>query len=177
MVRKLFSTIFTVILLPKINQSGIRPDDSTTNQLLYFVGEIHQALDSTECFEVRPVFLDISKAFGKVWHHGQIFKLKPNGISGNLLKLFQNYLSNRKQCVVLNDSYSDYSGIESGVPQGTLIDSHLTWNYHTDMLAAKLSRNIEMLTKIRHYVTNDTLRTIYFRIFSSIMMYGSQVWE
>ena len=59
---------------------------------------------------------------------------------------------------------------------GTLIDSHLTWNYHTDMLAAKLSRNIGMLTKRRHYVTNDTLRTIYFAIFSSIMMYGSQVW-
>ena len=58
---------------------------------------------------------------------------------------------------------------------GTLIDSHLTWNYHTDMLAAKYSRNIGMLTKIRHYVTNDTLRTIYFGIFSSIMN-GSQVW-
>ena len=59
---------------------------------------------------------------------------------------------------------------------GILIDSHLTWNYHTDMLAAKLSRNVGMLTKIRHYVTNETLRTIYFGIFSSIMMYGSQVW-
>ena len=44
------------------------------------------------------------------------------------------------------------------------------------MLAAKLSRNIGILTKIRHYVTNDTLRTIYFGIFSSIMIYGSQVW-
>ena len=57
-----------------------------------------------------------------------------------------------------------------------MIDSHLTWNYHTEMLAAKLSRNVGMLAKIRHYVTNDTLRTIYFGIFSSIMMCGSQVW-
>ena len=31
---------------------------------------------------------------------------------------------------------------------GILIDSHLTWNYHADMLAAKLSRNVRMLTKI-----------------------------
>ena len=31
------------------------------------------------------VFLDISKAFDKVWHEGVIFKLKCNGISGNLL--------------------------------------------------------------------------------------------
>ena len=82
--------------------------DSTTNQLLYLLDEIHQAFDSTKSFEVRAVFLDISKAFDKVWHDGLIFKLEQNGISGNILKLFQNYLSNRKQRVVLNGSYSDF---------------------------------------------------------------------
>ena len=46
------------------------------------------------------------------------FKLKQNGIFGSL---FQNDLSNRKQCVVLNCSYSDYSCIESGVPQGSIL--------------------------------------------------------
>ena len=82
------------------NQSGFRPGDSTTNQLLYLVDEIHQAFDSTACYEVRAVFLDISKAFDKVWHDGLILKLKQNGISGSLLNLFQNYLSNRKQRVL-----------------------------------------------------------------------------
>ena len=48
-------------------------------------------------------------------------KLEQNGISGNLLKLFENYLSNRKQRVVQNGSYSDYSSIESGVPQGSVL--------------------------------------------------------
>ena len=52
------------------NQSGFRPADSTTNQLLFLLDEIHQAFDSTESFEVRAVFLDISKAFDKVWHDG-----------------------------------------------------------------------------------------------------------
>ena len=103
------------------NQSGFRPEDSTTNQLLYLVDEIHQAFDSTESLEVRAVFLDISKAFDKVWHGGLIFKLEQNGISGGLLKLFANYLSNRKQRVVLNGSYSEYSNIESGVPQGSVL--------------------------------------------------------
>ena len=81
------------------NQSGVRPGDSTTNQLLYIVDETHQAFDSTECFEDRAVFLDISNAFAKAWHDGLIFKLKQNGTDSSL-KLFQNYLSNRKQCVV-----------------------------------------------------------------------------
>ena len=71
--------------------------------------------------EIRAVFLDISKAFDKVWHDGLIFKLTQNGISDSLLKLFKNYLHNIKQCVVLNGSCSDYSTIESGVPQGSVL--------------------------------------------------------
>ena len=71
------------------NQSGFRPGDSTTNQLIDLVDGIHQAFDSKKPLEVRAVFLDISKAFDKVWHDGLIFKTRQNGISDNLLKLFK----------------------------------------------------------------------------------------
>ena len=71
--------------------------------------------------EVCAVFLDISKAFDKVWHDVLIFKLKQNGFSGSLLQLFENYLLNRNQRVVLNGSLSNYSVIESGVPQGSVL--------------------------------------------------------
>ena len=100
------------------NQSGFRPGDSTTNQLLFLVDEIHQVFEDTKSLEVRAVFLDVSQAFDKVWHDGLIFKLKQNGISGILLKFFESYLYYRKQRVVLNGSFSDYSVIQSGVPQG-----------------------------------------------------------
>ena len=79
------------------NQSGFRPGDSTTNQLLLLIDEIHQAFENRNSLEVRAVFLDISKAFDKVWHDGLIFKLKQNGISGSLLKLFENFLHDRRQ--------------------------------------------------------------------------------
>ena len=72
--------------------------------------EIHKNFDCG--LEVRSVYLDMSKAFDKVWHDGLVFKLEQNGISGSLLKLFQNYLSHSKQRVVLNGSASDYSSIE-----------------------------------------------------------------
>ena len=55
-----------------INQSGFRPGDSTTNQLLFLVDEIHQAFEDPKSLEVRAVFLDNSKAFDKVWHDGLI---------------------------------------------------------------------------------------------------------
>ena len=56
-----------------------------------------------------------------MWHDGLIFKLKQNGISGSHLKFFESYLQNRKQRVVLNGSFSDYSVIQSGVPQGSVL--------------------------------------------------------
>ena len=107
----LYKHLITHHLITK-NQSGFRPGDSTTNQLIDLVDEIHQAFDSTKSFEVRAVFLDISKAFDYVWHDGLIFKMRQNGISGKLLKLFQNYQ---------NGFSSDYSCIESGIPQGSVL--------------------------------------------------------
>ena len=103
------------------NQSGFRPGDSVTNQLIYLVDEIFKSFDCNENLEVRSVYLDMSKAFDKVWHEGIIFKLKQNGVTGNLLKLLENYLSNRKQIVVLNEMHSDWGLINSGVPQGSVL--------------------------------------------------------
>ena len=95
------------------------------------------AFEDPNSLEVRAVFLDISKAFDKVWHEGLIFKMKENGICGNLLKFFENYLCNRKQRVVLNGSYSEYSTIESGVPQGSVLFfffMHISVHYGRDIL-------------------------------------------
>ena len=57
---------------------------------------------------------------------------------------------------------------------GILIDSQLNFSYHINSISNKLGRAIGMLAKIRHYFTKDTLRSIYFGIFSSVLIYGSQ---
>ena len=69
------------------NQSGFKPGDSCINQILPI---------TYNDYEVRGIFLDISKVFEKIWQDGLIFKLEENGISGNLLKVLKHFLTNRK---------------------------------------------------------------------------------
>ena len=59
---------FTKTNLITKHQSGFRPGDSTINQLIDLIDTIHQSFDSSPTLEVRAVFMDISKAFDKVWH-------------------------------------------------------------------------------------------------------------
>ena len=86
--RLLYNEIFGFFLdkgLISANQSGFKPGDSCINQLLSTTRNIYKSFD--DGYEVRGVFLDISKAFHQVWHDGLIFKLQENGVSGN----FENF--------------------------------------------------------------------------------------
>ena len=70
---------------------------------------------------MRGVFLDISKAFDKVWYEGLIYKSKQNGIPGELLNILIDFLNNRKQRVVLNGQSSNWVDVKAAVPQGSII--------------------------------------------------------
>ena len=71
-------------------QSGFRSGDSTVMQLVYIVNKIYDCLNRGN--EVRAVFLDISKAFDRVWHAGLLAKMKNLGVGGTLLNWFESYL-------------------------------------------------------------------------------------
>ena len=75
------------------------------------------------------MFLDISKAFDKVWHKGLIHKLKQNGIGGPLLKILTDFLMSRKQRVVRNGQHSSGSDVLAGVPQGSILGPLLSLIY------------------------------------------------
>ena len=114
---------FTKNSLISQNQLEFKPGDSCTNQLLSITHQIYKSFDNSH--EVRSVFLDMSKTFDKEWHKCLIFKLKQNGMSGNLLSTLNDFLRLRKQRVVLNGQLSSWSNIESAGPQGSILGSLL----------------------------------------------------
>ena len=101
------------------NQSSFKSGDSCIKQRISITHEIYKSFD--DGYEVRGVFLDISKSFDKVWHQGLHCKLRKSGISGELLNTLTDFLDNRTQRVILNGQYSSWAKVEAGVPQDSIL--------------------------------------------------------
>ena len=59
---------------------------------------------------------------------------------------------------------------------GVYLNDSLTWETHFKNLIPKLNRAIGLLSKVRHYTPKFLLKTIYYSLFNSHLIYGSQIW-
>ena len=93
--------------------------------------EIGCALDCG--IEPDIIYLDFAKAFDSVCPAKLVSKLKALGIGDPLLKWLQSYLTERKQRVVDNGTYSAWTDVGSGIPQGSLLGPILFLLFDNDM--------------------------------------------
>ena len=99
--------------------SAYRKNYSSQNILISLTEEWRKKLDNN--FVVGAVLTDLSKAFYCIPHDLIIAKLSAYNFSDEALPYIYSYLTNRKQCVCINNTHSQLETIISGVPQGSIL--------------------------------------------------------
>ena len=101
------------------NQHGFRKSRSTISAIAQLLNDVYAYINS----KVNPyiIFLDLKKAFDTVSHTKLIVKLGAMGLDEETLCRLESYLTNRQQCVKVDDVISDLLPISYGVPQGSIL--------------------------------------------------------
>ena len=102
------------------NQHGFLPNRSCTSQMVPFVNTLSLTLNSKGQADV--IYFDFAKAFDSVSHDIILKKLKfMFNIDGLLLSFIKSYLKDRMQRVIIENQFSSFARVRSGVPQGSIL--------------------------------------------------------
>ncbi|GBM39222.1 RNA-directed DNA polymerase from mobile element jockey [Araneus ventricosus] len=105
-------------IIPK-EQFGFRAQHSTIHQLLRVTNSITEGMNNK--FYTGGIFLDIQKAFDRVWHDGLIYKLIQLNFPKYLINILKSFLENRTFKVVIHGERSNTGVIKAGTPQGSVL--------------------------------------------------------
>uniref|UniRef100_A0A2S2NK85 RNA-directed DNA polymerase from mobile element jockey n=1 Tax=Schizaphis graminum TaxID=13262 RepID=A0A2S2NK85_SCHGA len=132
------SKVFERIILSRLKylinirneQHAFRTGHSTTTQLITLIDDLTSKTQEGE--KTVAVFLDVAKAFDRVWHQGLIYKLMTTNVPLPLIKLVDSFLKNRSFQIKIDDHLSTPRKINAGVPQGSCLSTLLYLVYTND---------------------------------------------
>ena len=125
-------------------------------QLLETLEEWTDLLDKN--FSIDVIYLDFQKAFNTIPHQRLLSKVHAYRIRGQVLEWIRNFLLNRRQRVVLNNSKSNWTEVIRGVPQGSVLGPILFILYINDLTDA--------MSRISKLFADDT------KLYKTVDFYG-----
>ena len=109
-------------------------------------------------------------------NHSSPLSLGPSGRT-NILPF---HVPRLKKCLMVDYSrtktFFDLERKDHVKYLGVIIDEHLSWKHHINYIALKISRNIGIISRLRHFVPLKTLLSIYNSVISPYISYGLIAW-
>lgn len=104
-------------------QGGFRAGRGCTDQM--FVLHEIMASRKEEKKQTIMAFLDVAKAYDRVWRPGLWFKLQRLGVGKKMLQMLEVMFGRVSRRVLVNDAFTDYTDLQTGVPQGAVLSPFL----------------------------------------------------